>query len=71
MSQQKYAEDLLAVAQMADRSPMPTHLPHDLNRGTPKDELFSNPTYFRSLAGKLQYLTLTTHDIQFAMNYVC
>lgn len=36
-----------------------------------KEELFSNPTYFRSLAGKLQYLTLTKTDIQFAVNFVC
>ena len=71
MSQQKYAEDLLAVAQMADCSPMPKPPPIDLNRGAPKEELFSNPTYFRSLAGKLQYLTLTRPDIQFAVNYVC
>ena len=66
MSQQKYAEDLLAIASMSDCS-----LPLDLNRVTEKEELFSYPTYFQSLAGKLQYLTLTRPDIQFAMNYVC
>ena len=71
LSQQKYAEDLLAVAAMSDCSPMPTPLPLDINRGTEKEELFSNPTYFRSLAGKLQYLTLTRPDIQFAVNFVC
>lgn len=32
---------------------------------------FSNPKFFRTLAGKLQYLTLTRPDIQFAVNYVC
>lgn len=36
-----------------------------------QDKAFSDPTYFRSLAGKLQYLTLTRPDIQFAVNFVC
>ncbi|XP_048626071.1 uncharacterized mitochondrial protein AtMg00810-like [Brassica napus] len=71
LCQQKYAEDLLAVARMKDCEPIPTPLPHQLNRVEDKSELFSHPTYFRSLAGKLQYLTLTRPDIQFAVNYVC
>ncbi|XP_024011200.1 uncharacterized protein LOC112086480 [Eutrema salsugineum] len=71
LSQQKYAEDLLAIAGMTDCSPMPTPLPIQLDRVPHQNELFSNPTYFRSLAGKLQYLTLTRPDIQFAVNYVC
>lgn len=32
--------------------------------------LFTEPTYFRSLAGKLRYLTITCPDIQFAVNFV-
>lgn len=71
LSQQKYAEDLLAVAAMSDCQPMPTPLPIQLNKLPETEELFSNPTFFRSLAGKLQYLTLTRPDIQFSVNYVC
>ncbi|KAG7547402.1 GAG-pre-integrase domain [Arabidopsis suecica] len=71
LSQHKYTEDLLIVASMADCAPMPTPLPLQLNKVPAQDETFSNPTYFRSLAGKLQYLTLTRPDIQFAVNYVC
>lgn len=56
---------------MSNWAPMPTPLPIQLNQAPAQDVLFSDPTYFRSLAGKLQYLTLTRLDIQFAVNYVC
>ncbi|KAG7589577.1 GAG-pre-integrase domain [Arabidopsis suecica] len=71
LSQQKYAEDLLAVAGMLDCAPMPTPLPLQLNKVPNQEDKFENPTYFRSLAGKLQYLTLTRPDIQYAVNFVC
>jgi len=71
MSQQKYVEDLLVTAAMEHCSPMPTPLPLQLDRIPNQAEIFSDPTYFRSLAGKLQYLTLTRPDIQFSVNYVC
>ena len=75
LSQQQYAKDILAVASMSDCTPVATPLPQKLNPLTDeerdKEPRFSNPTYFRSLADKLQYLTLTRPDIQFAVNYVC
>lgn len=71
LSQQKYSEDLLAVAAMADCAPVATPLPLQLDKQPHQSELFENPKYFRSLAGKLQYLTLTRPDIQFSVNYVC
>lgn len=71
LCQQKYAEDLLAVLGMSECSLMPTPLPLQLEKVPGQDAPFFNPTYFRSLAGKLQYLTLTRPDIQFAVNFVC
>ncbi|KFK27477.1 hypothetical protein AALP_AA8G388700 [Arabis alpina] len=71
LSQHRYAEDLLFVAGMADCSLMPTPLPLQLDKVAGQSEPFPEPTYFRSLAGKLQYLTLTRPDIQFAVNYIC
>lgn len=71
LNQEKYAKDLLQAAGMLDCFPMPTPLPLQLNRVPDQDIPFSEPTYFRSLAGKLQYLTLTRPDIQFAVNFVC
>ncbi|XP_019095528.1 PREDICTED: uncharacterized protein LOC109130439 [Camelina sativa] len=52
-------------------SPMPTPLPLQLDKVQDQQKEFSDSTYFRSLAGKLQYLTLTRPDIQFSVNYVC
>jgi len=71
LHQEKYAIDLLIAAGMADCAPMPTPLPLQLDKVPGQQENFSDPTYFRSLAGKLQYLTLTRPDMQFAVNLVC
>ncbi|XP_019085432.1 PREDICTED: uncharacterized protein LOC109126378 [Camelina sativa] len=54
---------------MSNCNPKPTPLPQQLTNLSSK--LFSEPTYFRSLPGKLQYLTVTRPDIQFAVNFVC
>ncbi|XP_019092302.1 PREDICTED: uncharacterized protein LOC109129119 [Camelina sativa] len=69
LHQTAYAKDILYQAGMSDCNPMPTPLPQNLDKMN--TELFSEPTYFRSLAGKLQYLTITRHDIQFAVSFVC
>lgn len=71
LNQAKYAQDLLITAGMQDCSPMPTPLPMKLASLPGQDELFAEPSYFRSLAGKLQYLTLTRPDLQFSINYIC
>lgn len=71
LSQEQYAIDLLKVAGMENCSHVNTPLPLQLNNVPNQDIPFSDPHYFRSLAGKLQYLTLTRPDIQFAVNYVC
>ena len=34
-------------------------------------KLFSDPTMFRSLAGALQYLTITRPDLSFSVNSIC
>ena len=71
LNQQQYAENILAVASMSDCNPIATPLPAQLNQIPQRKELFSNPTYYRTLAGKLQYLTLTRPDIQYSVNYIC
>ncbi|CAA7031737.1 unnamed protein product [Microthlaspi erraticum] len=69
LHQASYAKDILHIAAMTDCTPMPTPLPQDIDNLS--SELFQEPTYFQSLAGKLQYLTITRPDIQFAVNFVC
>lgn len=50
---------------------MPTPLPQRIEETDPT--MFHEPTYLRSLAGKLEYLTVTRSDIryQYAVNFVC
>lgn len=56
---------------MEDCAPMLTPLLLQMDKVPDQKKLFSNPKYFRSLAGKLEYLTLTKPDIQFVVNFVC
>ena len=39
--------------------------------GTRRISAVSSANLFQILAGKLQYLTLTRPDLQFAVNYIC
>ncbi|XP_013615307.1 PREDICTED: uncharacterized mitochondrial protein AtMg00810-like, partial [Brassica oleracea var. oleracea] len=71
LSQERYARDLLAVAGMTDCALVNTPLPLQLSKAPHQDKKFENPSYFRSLAGNLQYLMLTRPDLQFSVNYVC
>lgn len=59
--QTAYAEDVLHQASMSTCNPMPTPLPTTID--TLQDDLFPEPTYFRSITGKLQYLTISRPDI--------
>ncbi|WZZ08510.1 hypothetical protein YC2023_094431 [Brassica napus] len=69
LHQQAYIKEILHVASMSDCNPMPTPIPQCTE--APDTSLFQEPTYFRSLAGKLQYLTITRPNIQYAVNLVC
>lgn len=71
LSQERYALDLLAAAGMSDCFDISTPLPIRLNKVPDQNTIFASPSYFRSLAGKLQYLTLTRPDLQFSVNYIC
>ncbi|XP_019087653.1 PREDICTED: uncharacterized protein LOC109127439 [Camelina sativa] len=69
LHQTTYASDILYQAGMLDCNPMPMPLPQQVDK--PNTTPFEEPTYYRSLAGKLQYLTITRPDLQYAVNFVC
>lgn len=71
LCQEKYAMELLVTAGMQDCSPIATTLPLHPATVLGQDQPFSDASYFRCLAGKLQYITLTRPDLQFAVNFVC
>lgn len=70
LCQHKYANDLLARADLSVCKPTstPMVLRKSLNSLTAD---YSNPTLYRSIVGGLQYLTITRPDISYSVNYVC
>lgn len=70
LSQAKYTLDLLKKGGMTDCRPCasPSSLKPSLNL---PDVPFSNPKFYRTLVGYLQYLTLTRPEISFSVNAVC
>lgn len=69
LHQRKYAADLLKRAKMHTSKPLSTPMvPHNHPIDT---SLFSDPTFYRSIVGGLQYLTFTRPDIAYSVNFVC
>ncbi|KAD0286868.1 hypothetical protein E3N88_44505 [Mikania micrantha] len=67
LSQAKYAHDILSRAGLLDTKPVATPLTTSdtfISKGTP----FHDPTFYRSLVGALQYLTITRPDLSYAVN---
>lgn len=69
LSQTHYTLDILEKSQMSHCQPMPTPLEAKLQlvtNGTP----LAYPSFFQSIIGALQYLTLTRPDLSFSVNFV-
>jgi hypothetical protein len=71
LSQQQYALEILDRANMLNchsiSTPVDARSKVSAHDGSP----FLDPSLYRSLAGALQYLTLTRPDITYAVNQVC
>ena len=70
LNQTKYALELLQHASMIDAKPISTPCVVGQHLSI-EGKLFSDPTMFRSLAGALQYLTITRPDLSFSVNSIC
>nr|GEX18167.1 ribonuclease H-like domain-containing protein [Tanacetum cinerariifolium] len=70
LQQAKYATEILRRAGMVSCNSCRTPVDTESKLGDDGDPV-SNPTLYRSLAGSLQYLTFTRHDISYAVQQVC
>ncbi|XP_031099661.1 uncharacterized protein LOC116003860 [Ipomoea triloba] len=65
LSQQRYMTDILKRAGMAEFKALFTHIP--ISKSIPfSTDLYEDLTQYRSMAGALQYLTITRSDLSFA-----
>ena len=67
LSQQKYALDILAHAKMTDCNPVHTPVDTFGKLSSTSGELLTDATFYRRLAGALQYLTFTRPDISYVV----
>ena len=71
LSQHRYALDLLERASMSSCKPISTPMPSKGQHLPNCNELYPDPTHYRSIVGGLQYLTFTRPDISYSVNFVC
>jgi histone deacetylase 1/2 len=71
LSQERYTEDLLERAAMSNCHSAPTPVDTKPKLSSADGELAPDPTQYRSIAGALQYLTLTRPDIAYAVQQIC
>ena len=71
LSQSAYAEDLLERAGMANCNPVATPANTKPKASAADGKLIDDATTYRSIAGALQYLTITRPDIAYAVQQVC
>ena len=71
LSQRKYAEEIIDRAGMSSWKSSPTPVDTNAKVGATSSASCEDPTLYRSLAGALQYLTLTRPDISYTVQQVC
>jgi hypothetical protein len=71
LSQRQYVVDLLQRSRMSDCHPASTPVDTQSKLSATQGDLVPDATEYRSLAGALQYLTLTRPDISYAVQQVC
>lgn len=71
LSQEQYIHDLLERASMSNCNPCTTPIDTRAKTSSQTGNPVSNPTEFQSLAGSLQYLTITRPDISYVVQQIC
>ena len=71
LSQTCYALELLDHAAMTSCKPISTPMPLKGQQLPINNDLYLDPTHYRSLVGGLQYLTFTKPDLSYSVNFVC
>ena len=69
--QRKYALEILTSSGMLGCKPTSTPMIPNLHLSLKDGELISDPAMYRSLVGRLMYLTITRPDITYAVNRLC
>ena len=67
ITQQKFANELLRASGISQFKKVVTPLPLNLKLHMSDSPLYSNPTHYRSLVGKLNFLTHTRPDLAFTV----
>ncbi|XP_019155977.1 PREDICTED: uncharacterized protein LOC109152790 [Ipomoea nil] len=70
LSQQRHMKDIFKRASMVDCKPVATLISLTKLVDGPM-VLYADPTHYRSVAGALQYLTVTRPDLSYAVNRLC
>ena len=70
LSQAKFTKDLLKESKHQTFKPVVTPLPHNLKLTTDQGELYDDPSYYRTMVGKLNFLTNTRPDLAFTVQYL-
>jgi hypothetical protein len=71
LSQASYATDVIERAVMLNCKASPTPADTKPKASSDDGEPFSDPSWYRSMAGALQYLMITRPDIAYAVQQVC
>ena len=70
VSQQKYAQDFIALVGIQDSSPINTLLEVNVKFQCDEGDLLPNMMLYRQLVGSLNYRTITWPDISFTVQQV-
>jgi len=71
LSQTKYIQDLLVKANMANANGIASPMASSTKLTKYGSNHVSDPTFFRSIVGGLQYVTVTRPEISYSVNKVC